>query len=59
MKTIIKRGRKEVTTCKNCGCLFSYDPEDVLEKDLDNYKAFMRYTICPQCESEVILMQTK
>ena len=59
MKTIIKRGTKEVTTCHNCGCVFSYEPEDMFEKDLDNYKAFMRYTICPQCESEVVLMQSK
>ena len=61
MKIIIKRGTREVTTCKNCGCLFSYELEDVLEKDLalDNYKSFMKYTMCPQCQSEVVLMQTK
>jgi len=59
MKTIIKRGTKEVTTCKNCGCVFSYESEDMFEKDLDNYKAFKRYTFCPQCESEVVLMQTR
>lgn len=59
MKKILKRGSKEIVTCKTCGCLFSYEKEDVLEKDLDNYKAFKRYTLCPQCECEVVLMQTK
>lgn len=59
MKQILKRGTKEIVTCKTCGCMFSYEKEDVFEKDLDNYKAFERYTICPQCECEVILMRTK
>lgn len=59
MKQILKRGTKEIITCKSCGCVFSYEKEDVFEKDLDNYKAFKRYTICPQCECEVVLMQTK
>ena len=59
MRRILKRGTKEIVTCKSCGCVFSYEKEDVFEKDLDNYKAFKKYTMCPQCECEVVLMQTK
>ncbi len=59
MKEIIKRGTKEVTKCITCGCEFSYEPEDVLEKDTDNYKGFKKYTTCPQCNHEVVLWQTR
>lgn len=59
MKEIIKRGTKKVVNCKTCVCTFSYEKEDVLEEDTDNYKGFKRYTLCPQCYCEVVLMQTR
>lgn len=59
MITIIKRGTKEVTTCKTCGCVFAYEREDVINEDTDNYKAFREYVTCPQCNTEVVLRQVK
>lgn len=59
MKEILKRGTKEVINCKTCGCIFQYEKEDVLEEDTDNYKGFKKYTLCPQCNCEVVLMQTR
>ena len=58
-RRIIKRGTKEVITCDNCGCLFSYEKEDLINVDTDNYKGFKEYTICPQCECEVLIRQTR
>lgn len=59
MKEIIERGTREVIRCQTCGCKFSFEKEDVLEEDTDNYKGFKRYTLCPQCHCEVVLMQTR
>lgn len=59
MKKILKRGYKEITECKTCGCEFSYDKEDVEMKDTDNYKGYKQYVVCPQCCCEVVLLHTK
>ncbi len=59
MITIIKRGPKEVVTCKNCGCLFSYEKTDIVYKDLDNYKACECCVVCPQCNQDVVLSRNK
>lgn len=59
MITIIKRGTKEVTTCKTCGCVFAYEREDVINEDTDNYKGFKEWVTCPQCGSEVIICQSR
>ena len=55
MIQIIKYGTKEVTDCKICGCRFSFEKEDLIQEDTDNYKAFKEYVLCPQCENEVII----
>lgn len=59
MREIIKRGTKEVTTCKVCGCKFSYEEEDVFIDDISNYKSVKKTVACPQCESEIIIWQSK
>lgn len=59
MKEIIKRGTKGITTCKTCGCLFSYEQEDLVHEDTDNYKGWKEYVICPQCCCEVVIRQTR
>ena len=62
MIEIIKRGTKKTHTCNNCGCVFSYEDEDV---ECDS-KAFSfvngiqrnvwEYSVkCPQCEEEIVL----
>ena len=57
MIKIIKTGTKEVRTCDNCGCKFSFDAEDVITASLAMGKR--KYVTCPQCKSEILLMSTK
>lgn len=59
MKTIIKKGTKEISTCDFCGCVFSYEKEDVINEDTDNYKGFKEYVICPQCSMDIVLRQSR
>lgn len=59
MIEIIKRGTREVITCRTCGCKFSYEKEDIINEDTDNYKAFREYVTCPQCNTEVVLREVK
>lgn len=66
MIEIIKRGTKKTCTCKNCGCIFSYEDEDIkaesyhaldiMQMGDDEYKELVR---CPQCDEKIILKQTK
>ena len=58
MITIIKKGTKEKCTCNECGCLFSYDKEDI--KTIDAFSMGCRdVIICPQCGHEIVLAQSK
>ena len=64
MIEIIKRGTKKTCTCNECGCYFSYEDEDVeniyqgsyFSVSEMNYKNIVK---CPQCETAIILNQTK
>lgn len=56
MKTILKRGTKEVVTCHTCGCVFCYDKEDIV-KDSTPRICVKEYVSCPQCENQIILKQ--
>ena len=62
MIKIIKKGTRKVQECKECGCLFSYEEEDVktipsgLESSLCYYK---RYIDCPQCKNNITLEAIK
>lgn len=59
MVEIIERGTKEVAKCNICGCKFSYEKEDLINVDVDNYKGFKEFVRCPQCSYEVIIRQSK
>ena len=66
MIEIIKRGTKQTTKCKYCGCEFSFEEEDFkwlnyMEKKFESgIKAgYKKYVLCPQCEKEVVVEQTK
>ena len=59
MRIIIKKGTREIITCNTCGCKFSYEKEDIKNADIDNYKGWEEYVMCPQCECEVVIRQTK
>ena len=69
MIKIIKRGTRQQASCERCGCLFSYEEEDIkhLEGHCDGNYAFIdgtkhgykNYVECPQCNNEVIVSQTR
>ncbi len=61
MIKVIKRGTREVTTCAYCGCKFSYESEDIQRNYsfIDDPKKHGEYVMCPQCNKEVIITQTK
>lgn len=51
---IIKKGRdltpKYKAECPNCGCIFSYQEEDVLYMDFNKNVYYARIR-CPHCEN--------
>jgi len=64
MIKIIKQGTKKTCSCDNCGCLFSYEDEDIeniyqgsyFSVSEMNHKNIVR---CPQCNTGIVLKQTK
>jgi hypothetical protein len=66
MIKIIKQGTKKTCSCDNCGCLFSYEAEDV---DVESYRAldmtqmgsdsYKESVRCPQCGERISLNQIK
>lgn len=54
MIKIIKKGTRQIATCEKCGCVFSYEEEDI--KHLGSCK---KYVICPQCNTDVVVSQTR
>ena len=52
MIKIIKPGTRRIMICDKCGCEFSFEKEEVLEKCLDGYKHYAEYIICPQCHKQ-------
>lgn len=59
MIEIINRGTKQVKICNKCGCKFSFEKEDIHNEDIDNYKAFIEYVNCPQCDEKLIIRQSR
>lgn len=68
MIKIIKRGTRQQATCDKCGCIFSYEEEDI--KHLENHNGeyrfydgtkhgYKNYVICPQCNNDFIVSQTR
>ena len=56
---IIKKGTKQKTQCSECGCIFSFEKEDIeIMGNYHPYKEYnsMRKTIkCPQCSNVIVL----
>lgn len=53
MIDIIKKGTKTKCTCRQCGCLFTYEEED-LKKDNNALNGlYLTYVICPQCSNKI------
>ena len=55
MKKIIKKGTRDIRECESCGCLFSFDEEDI-EITRRRKKETEKYVICPQCDHKVIIL---
>lgn len=65
MITIIKEGTKKECTCSKCGCVFSYENEDIMHtgsttKMLCNPPIYEKsFVQCPQCKYQIILKATR
>jgi Fe2+ or Zn2+ uptake regulation protein len=68
MIKIIKKGTRQQATCDKCGCIFSYEEEDI--KHLENHNGeyhfingtrhgYKNYVICPQCNNDLVINQTR
>lgn len=57
MIKIIEHGTIRKQKCNICGCLFSYEREDVISKrDEHSILGFTEdYIICPQCNTKIKL----
>lgn len=62
MIKIIKPGTKKKINCESCGCLFSYEKEDI---EIGNAHTLyplateIRYITCPQCKEKIELEATR
>lgn len=60
MIEIIKKGTKTQQACKECGCLFSYESEDVkFEEGAYHGAGDYKYIDCPQCDNRIYLLTSR
>ena len=61
MIKIIRKGTRKIQECKECGCLFSYEEEDVKKKSdcLGMLVYYEKYINCPQCKKNITLEEIK
>ena len=58
---IIEKGTKQKTQCSECGCIFSFEKEDIeIMGELDyfprkTYKNMTKFIKCPQCSNVIVL----
>lgn len=68
MIKIIKRGTRQQATCDRCGCIFSYEEEDIMH--LENHNGeyhfaegtkydYKNFVVCPQCHHDFVINQTR
>jgi len=56
MIEIIKHGTKTKHTCKECGCIFTYEKEDIqIEQAAYHGGGDSQYIDCPQCSNRIYL----
>lgn len=58
MIEIIKKGTRQVKECEVCGCVFSFNEEDIEKIDYSSQfhpKGYRKIIRCPQCERVIIL----
>ena len=50
MIKIIQKGTRRIETCENCGCIFSFEDEDVHKTTSDTDDKYNDIcVVCPQC----------
>lgn len=62
MIEIIKPGTKKKINCNACGCLFSYEKEDVEYGDIFTISPITAkgmYVSCQQCKEKIVLEAIK
>lgn len=55
---IIQRGNKHKIICKECGCYFSYEDEDIESPTrgaMSPYSVPQKTIRCPQCKTLIVL----
>lgn len=61
MIKIIEKGTRHKIRCKDCGCLFSFDDEDMNIRTgscicvMEICKKHYETIVCPQCNNEIVL----
>ena len=48
MKRILIHGNKRVAECKGCGCVFTFEKEDIVIEQI-GINEYMTYVPCPDC----------
>ena len=56
MIKIIKEGSHRVRKCTKCGCVFSYEKEDIKRKQLALINMDKFYIECPWCAEELLIL---
>ena len=53
MIKIIKEGTQKIVTCVGCGCVFTYESEDIrrTEARYTDCELTTHYVVCPQCSA--------
>ena len=59
MIKIIKEGTRKTCECENCGCVFSYEKEDIEVVKSDILNSREEFITCPQCNKKVYISKTK
>lgn len=60
MVEILKRGTKKTETCEVCGCVFTYEQEDIsFEESPYHGGGDYKYINCPQCDNKIYLENIK
>lgn len=61
MIKIIQTGTRRKRSCEECGCLFSFEEEDVqAEASLkEGWQPREKFVECPQCHAKVVIMAVR
>ena len=59
MIKIIKEGTKRKAMCEECGCVFSFEAEDVKKAESNGFGGYKEIVDCPQCHNSCIVRATR